>query len=361
MSGIYQCKKTDGTVVQNDCTIEGPGVVLAPIAGQVTAIAGIQQAELYFLAEDGDIKSQTFPIQVLPMVMDREVIESSNEFGALQSALLDVKTASGVANDAAAEALIQADDAKAAAVQATEAAKSIDRAVQAASAAKTSETNARASEAAAAQTKADVEALKAGFIGYDKIESGRRYANALTMTAEGDGQVVVTDAWEAPVVNLEVDGASEQVATTGAQLLDLKLPSVTTKSGVTVSIAADGGIHLTGTATGSGNHRLIEPARNVEYNLDVATLSLISTSLYDGEISLCDASPNAWLSLLTTKTGKSNTGAIKTTCAGCFVTFVAGTTYDVTLYPMLNVGSTTLPWEPYTGGQPSPARNTRRR
>lgn len=353
--GYISVKKVDGTAVLNDCTVEGENQVLAPISEQVAAVPGIQQAELYFLAVDGDIKSQTFPIQVLPAVMDQRAIESSNEFGTLQTAILGAQEATSAAQDAAAEAMVQAGEARDAAEIAIDAAASLDEAVQAAARAKTSETNAKASEAAAAQTKADVEALKEGFIGYDKIESGRRYANALTMTVEGEGQVAVTDAWDAPVVDMEIDGASEQVTTTGAQLLDLKLPSVTTKSGVTVSLSADGGIHLTGTATGSGNHRLIEPARNVEYNLDVATLSLISTSLYDGEISLCDASPNAWLSLLTTKTGKSNTGAIKTTCAGCFVTFVAGTTYDVTLYPMLNVGSTTLPWEPYTGGQPSPS------
>ena len=348
-------KKTDGTVVQNDCTIEGPGVVLVPIAGQVTAIAGIQWAELYFLAEDGDIKSQTFPIQVLPMVMDQEVIESSNEFGALQSALLDAETASGVANDAAAEALIQADDAKAAAVQATEAAKSIDRAVQAASAAKTSETNAKASEAAAAQTKADVEALKEGFIGYDKIESGRRYANALTMTAEGEGQVVVTDAWNAPVVDMEIGGASEQVVTTGAQLLDIKLPSVTTKSGVTVSLAADGGIHLSGTATASGNHRLIDPAQNVSINCDSATLSLQASGAYDGVVLVADATEAKWKTLLSTTNNATSIGVVKTNKLGCYATYIAGTTYDVTLYPMLCAGTTALPWEPYTGGQAAPS------
>ena len=348
-------KKTDGTVVQNDCTIEGPGVVLVPIAGQVTAIAGIQRAELYFLAEDGDIKSQTFPIQVLPMVMDQEVIESSNEFGALQSALLDAETASGVANDAAAEALIQADDAKAAAVQATEAAKSIDRAVQAASAAKTSETNAKASEAAAAQTKADVEALKEGFIGYDKIESGRRYANALTMTAEGEGQVVVTDAWNAPVVDMEIGGASEQVVTTGAQLLDIKLPSVTTKSGVTVSLAADGGIHLSGTATASGNHRLIDPAQNVSINCDSATLSLQASGAYDGVVLVADATEAKWKTLLSTTNNATSIGVVKTNKLGCYATYIAGTTYDVTLYPMLCAGTTALPWEPYTGGQAAPS------
>ena len=354
--GYISVKKVDGTAVLNDCTVEGENQVLAPISEQVAAVPGIQQAELYFLAVDGDIKSQTFPIQVLPAIMDQRIIESSNEFGTLQTAILGAQEATSAAQDAAAEAMVQAGEARDAAEIAMDAAASIDEAVQAAAAAKTSETNAKASEAAAAQTKADVEALKEGFIGYDKIESGRKYANALTTTAEGEGQVSVKDAWDAPVVDMEIDGASEQVTTTGAQLLDIKLPSTTTRSGVTISLTEDGGIHLNGTATAAGNHRLIEPARNVEYNLDVATLSLISTSPYDGGISLCDTLPtNGWVTLLNTKSGKSNTGALKTTCAGCFVTFVAGTTYDVTLYPMLNVGSTALPWEPYTGGQPSPS------
>lgn len=219
---FINAKKIDGKSTQNDCTIEGPNIVLAPISEQVAAIAGIQQAELYFLAEDGDIKSQTFPIQVLPMVMDQDIIESSNEFGALQSALLDVKTATGAANDAAAEALIQADDAKNAAGLAMDAAASLDVAVQAAAAAKTSETNAKASETAAAQYKTDVEAMKAAFAGYDKTESGRKYANALTNKVAGIDVISVKDAWEAPVVNLEVDGASEQVVTTGGAVAGLE-------------------------------------------------------------------------------------------------------------------------------------------
>ena len=33
-------KKTDGTVVQNDCTIEGPGVVLVPIADRLRPLQG---------------------------------------------------------------------------------------------------------------------------------------------------------------------------------------------------------------------------------------------------------------------------------------------------------------------------------
>ena len=46
-------------------------MIFAPISEQVAAIVGIQQAELYFLAGDGDIRSQTFPIGAPPMVADQ--------------------------------------------------------------------------------------------------------------------------------------------------------------------------------------------------------------------------------------------------------------------------------------------------
>ena len=348
-------RKSDNTVVMNDCEIEGENIVLAPITEQATAVPGIQQAELYFLAVDGDIKSQTFPIQVLPAIMDQRVIESSNEFGTLQTAILGAQEATSAAQNTAAEAMVQAGEARDAAEIAMDAAASIDEAVQAAAAAKTSETNAKASETAAAQAKADVEALKEGFIGYDKIESGRRYANALTMTVEGEGQVAVTDAWDAPVVDMDIDGASEQVTTTGTQLLDIKLSSVTTKSGVTVSIAADGGIRLNGTATASGNHRLIDPVQNVSINCDSATLSLQASGAYDGTVMVSDAADGEWKNLLSVKNNATASGTVKTSKLGCYVTYVAGTTYNVTLYPMLCASPTALPWEPYTGGQPSPS------
>ena len=360
--GYISVKKVDGTAVLNDCTVEGENQVLAPISEQVAAVPGIQQAELYFLAVDGDIKSQTFPIQVLPAVMDQRVIESSNEFGTLQTSILGAQEATSAAQDAAAEAMVQAGEARDAAEIAMDAAASIDAAVQAAAAAKTSETNAKASEAATAQTKADVVALKEGFIGYDKIESGRRYANALTMTVEGEGQVAVTDAWDTPVVDMEIDGASEQVTTTGAQLLDIKLPSVTTKSGVTVSLAADGGIRLNGTATASGNHHLIDPVQNLSINCDSATLSLQASGAYDGTVMVSDAADGEWKNLLSVKNNATATGTVKTSKLGCYVAYVAGTTYNITLYPMLCA----LAVQPCLGNPTPvvshpPARNTRRR
>lgn len=348
-------RKSDDTVVMNDCEIDGENIVTAPITEQATAIPGIQQAELYFLTIDGDIKSQTFPIQVLPAIMDQRMIESSNEFGTLQTAIIGAQEATRTAQDAAAEAMVQAGEARDAAEIAIDAAASIDTAVEAAAAAKTSETNAKASETAAARTKADVEALKEGFAGYDKIESGRKYANALTATAEGEGRLTVTDAWDAPVADMEIDGASEQVVTTGAQLLDIKLPTVTTKSGVTISLAADGGIRLNGTATDSGNHRLIDPNQNLSINCDSATLSLQASGAYDGVVMVSDAADGEWKNLLSVKNNATATGTAKTSKLGCYVTYVAGTTYNVTLYPMLCASPTAQPWEPYTGGQPSPS------
>lgn len=348
-------RKSDNTVIMSDCEIEGKDVVLAPITEQATAIPGIQQAELYFLTIDGDIKSQTFPIQVLPAIMDQRVIESSNEFGTLQTAIIGAQEATRTAQDAAAEAMVQAGEARDAAEIAIDAAASIDTAVEAAAAAKTSETNAKASETAAARTKADVEALKEAFIGYDKIESGRKYANALTTTAEGGGQVSVIDAWDAPVADMEIDGTSEQVTTTGAQLLDIKLPTVTTKSGVTVSLSADGGIMLNGTATDSGNHRLIDPVQNLSINCNSATLSLQASGAYDGVVMVSDAAAGEWKNLLSVKNNATATRTVKTSKLGCYVTYVAGTTYNVTLYPMLCASPTAQPWEPYTGGQPSPS------
>lgn len=184
-----------------------------------------------------------------------------------------------------------------------------------------------------------------------------RFANSLTNKVSGIDVISVTDAWNAPIVDMEVDGASEQVVTTGAQLLDIKLPSVTTKSGVTVSIAADGGIRLNGTATASGNHRLIDPVQNVSINCDSATLSLQASGAYDGTVMVSDAADGEWKNLLSVKNNATASGTVKTSKLGCYVTYVAGTTYDVTLYPMLCAGTTALPWEPYTGGQAAPSPN----
>lgn len=62
------------------------------------------------------------------------------------------------------------------------------------------------------ETRDYVEAEKASFVGYGKRESGIRYANALTATAEGAGRAEAQDAWEAPLLDLQMAGKSVQMA-----------------------------------------------------------------------------------------------------------------------------------------------------
>lgn len=242
--------------------------------------------------------------------------------------------------------------------KAAEAETSANQAAGSQAAAASSQTAAAQSETNAAASAAEARQIAEGLGGFDGSATSVSAIDTQGISfgrATGTKQVTVTDAWDAPVVDMEIGGASTQVTTTGAQLLDIKLPSVTTKSGVTISIAADGGIRLNGTATASGNHRLIDPVQNVSINCDSATLSLQASGAYDGVVLVADATEAKWKTLLSTTNNATSIGVVKTNKLGCYATYIAGTTYDVTLYPMLCAGTTALPWEPYTGGQPSPS------
>ena len=92
--------KTDGTLATATCTKVDEHTVLALITEQMTAVPGTQLGELYFLGVDGDIKSQTFPVAVYPMVIDQARIESSDDFQSLQEALRDVKVSTEAADNA---------------------------------------------------------------------------------------------------------------------------------------------------------------------------------------------------------------------------------------------------------------------
>ena len=334
--------KADGTLATATCTKIDEHTVLAPITEQMTAVTGTQSGELYFLAPDGDIKSQTFPIAVYPMVMDQARIESSDDFQSLQDALRDVKTSTEAADNAAQYATEQGNSARDGAQRANDAADSIQVAVDAAAAAKASETNAKTSETAVAQTQQEVtdyvEAQKAAFVGYSQRESDSKYANALTETATGEGGVTVEDAWTAPVLGLNVAGKSEQVVTTGAQLLDFEQCLKEWNSKYTCS---DGRVY-TVNALGAGFQNPI----SFSYEDIKVTLSGkvrdISGSRY--RIELMDSSGNS--------VGRidKDTKSITVMASKIRLNFTeggAGEYADI----MINAGDIPLPWEPYMGCQ----------
>ncbi len=291
--------------------------------------------------------------------MDQARMESSDDFQSLQGALRQVQISTDAADIAAQYATEQGNSARDAAQRANDAADSIQVAVDAAAAAKVSETNAKTSEIAAAQTQQEVtdyvEAQKAAFVGYSQRESDSKYANALTETATGEGGVTVEDAWTAPVLGLDVVGKSEQVLTTGAQLLPQ--PQFNdTKNGITVKTQTDGGISITGTATAAITFTVAEILLQAgQYTLSGLS-GLVVGKMYFQLVEI-SAQGGQFVGELA-KVGHVTSATVTIdhdVWARAEIKVLSGVTADSVCYPMLNFGDTALPWEPYSGGAPSPS------
>ena len=338
-------RKTDGTLANATCTRETESTVLAPITDQMAAVAGTHLGELYFLGNDGDIRSQTFPVVVRDAVTDLDRLASSDDFQVLKDALREVKTSTEAADIAAQYATEQGNSARDGAQRANDAADSIQVAVDAAANAKACESNAKNSELAAAQTQQEVtdyvEAQKAAFVGYSQRESDSKYANALTETATGEGDITVEDAWTAPVLGLDVAGKSEQVVTTGAQLLDSSKIVIGGLSGdkgaefETQARVRTGYIFVT-----EGDvYKLSGYAPYVVHNAFVYGADKTMTGTYNIGSAVPQNAAYARISLKKSDEGNFTVDDLATLKKSL----------------MFNAGSAILPYEPYTGGAPSPS------
>ena len=236
-----------------------------------------------------------------------------------------VSTAQGYANDAQASKT-------AAAGSATAAAQSADASAQ-----------------ALAENKDYVESQKETFVGYNKRETDLKYANALIGSASGTGRVTVGDAWEAPIPDLEVAGKSDQFTTTGAQLLDSsKLERMHNE--VKFTVAEDGGILVTGnTLQNAANSAVVTVALSpgTYYISGSAPIGdskiFVRIKLWHGDSSTVVSDASFLVDGTETK-------------IECFLQLYQGLSeFSAVVYPMINTGSTAKPWEPYTGGQPSPS------
>lgn len=83
-------KKTDGTLVYNDCEIDGDYVVVQTTT-QMTAAAGRSLIELEMTQGETVLSTPIFWLCVGDSIADDSAIESSNEFTALEQALQDVE------------------------------------------------------------------------------------------------------------------------------------------------------------------------------------------------------------------------------------------------------------------------------
>lgn len=177
------------------------------------------------------------------------------------------------------------------------------------------------------------------------LEARRRTlgADVYKKTVQGNPLIVRSLARMRPGLN--VYGKSTQQTTTGAQLLDLQ-DSETSSSGISY-IVKDGAITATGTATATavvGETILSLP--NGTYYASGKNGNLI----FGIRISYSDDKPVAYF---------NNTSFNVDDTVAEIIAYAqvdkGKTVNNAVIYPMLNAGSSALPWEPYTGGQPSPS------
>ena len=170
--------------------------------------------------------------------------------------------------------------------------------------------------------------------------------------------VVLNNVPERPLGGLTMYGKSTQRTTTGAQLIpDVRYGFTSEKNGVKFKFNEDGTVNVNGTNTGNDTVFLSVCDRNV-YNT-------IGAPLEDGKYIL---SGNVLGSEAILQFWQSTIGGIIDNSSGAIIDYRdTGQDYNisvvvspgvsvnnVTIYPMLNKGETALPFEPYTGGIPSP-------
>lgn len=167
-------------------------------------------------------------------------------------------------------------------------------------------------------------------------------ANAIVNVAT-DELIVVNDSAERKIQGLRMMGKTEQASTTGAQLLNLK-DGTYTVVGVTVEII-NGTVKLSGTATSNGGRtiKLSEP-----FLLKLGTY--ISETDIPADCILSKVSDNSYMA------SANQSFIVKEDTEVYFgINFASQKSYNGAYHVMLNSGNVSLPYEPYTGGKPSPS------
>lgn len=180
-----------------------------------------------------------------------------------------------------------------------------------------------------------------------KIPRGEDGMTDLTAEYKDDSSYTCQPTVNAPVVVKELDGKTEQVETTGAQLIPFPYagkPGVI--SGINVNVSDDGSVDVNGTTTYGFNFMF---TNNLTLYPGTYTCSLnkegtgnINFYIYDGASVLNNISNTFTVEEVKNVQVYLNAGS-------------AGVTANFKCYPMLNEGFESLPYEPYTGGSPAPS------
>lgn len=159
--------------------------------------------------------------------------------------------------------------------------------------------------------------------------------NALiTSKISGGGITTITDSSDNQIKNLKVFGKSEQVQTTGAQLFNAREALKSQIEKGLVSFDSDGKIILNGNFNNSNRQ--------------------FSITLQPGTYRLSGDDNGIWHILTPDDSLFRQTLVVDVeTTYQCYI--INNTYNNHATAPMINIGDTAKPYEPYTGGKPSPS------
>lgn len=162
---------------------------------------------------------------------------------------------------------------------------------------------------------------------------------------------ILNDSAKMALQGLTVYGRSNQTKTTGAQLLDLNNMPLMTNTGATVSRLDDGGFIINGTPAKQYEQYICVPIK-----LDAGTYYISggenkNSGVY-AQIAINKAGSTIdWAYNRSFTVDGTETSLVFIMQTGSYTSNID----NYRIYPMLNKGTTALPWEPYTGGKPSPS------
>ena len=287
----------------------------------------------------------------------RETETAKTAVETMQSTVAGYADNANVAKESAETARSEAETAKNDAVQAKDAAEkaksgtAADREVTEA-ASKTAQVSAVSAEKSAERAETAKEEIQESA---DQIQKNTEDIAGLEETVSTAGisvteagtEIVVPECTGGKFQGLKLYGKSEQKQYQGTNLLDLRNGKSATGEGVTYTKNEDGSYKRTGTATGANGNVWFAGG----YYKDAETATVLLTLkagkyvtrdcvLYHGTDS---CSGNITINNELTITGVRNPGQ------------TVEKTYNDTIYPRINAGSTDAGWEPYVGEKPSPS------
>lgn len=187
-------------------------------------------------------------------------------------------------------------------------------------------------------------------------------ALAIKNQTSGEVPIIVTDSAEYPIRDMGMEGWTEQQSTTGSQILtfpDKEKESVVL-NGITYTFNADESITVRGTATERSYIKLANHSQKIKlpqgnYTIGIGVKCPSGSSILIGEYNEEGGYKRTLAQFGAEIMSKTFAVSEESGNIDAYFDISSGNTIDLIIYPMLNSGSEALPYEPYTGNQPSPS------